>query len=282
MEIELHRPRNILLPLDGSHESSTAASCAEVVARRFGSNIVLLRVVEPVAHPFERLGEGVFEKRSKLETAEDELRQLASAAFKDIKPQIKVVEGDPARMIIETAEQVRADLIVMPTRGTGAFRRFLLGSVAAKVLNDVSVPVLTTVHAADSVQACLPEGLKNIVCAVALDSRSASVSRAATLIAGQYGASVTFAHAIEGAGAPNSGVAAEALARLRETVGDTGGGPLLTRIEAGRPDQFVPRVAREIGADLVVIGRSSPGPLGRLRAQSYGIIRDAPCPVLSV
>jgi hypothetical protein len=53
-------------------------------------------------------------------------------------------EGDPARAIIEYAEDEKVDLIMMPTHGYGPFRRFLLGSVTAKVLHDVKCAVWTS------------------------------------------------------------------------------------------------------------------------------------------
>ncbi len=52
--------------------------------------------------------------------------------------------------------------------------------------------------------------------------------------------------------------------------------------EHGQPAKVVRKAAEDSGADLVVIGRSSPGPLGRLRTNSYSIIRESPCAVLSV
>jgi nucleotide-binding universal stress UspA family protein len=280
-ETELRNPKTILLPLDGSGESATASRCAELIAVRFGAKVVLLGVVEPVAHPFERLGEG-FDRPSREEAVRDELRSCAHAQFSGIQPEIRVVSGDPARMITATAEELEADLIVMPTRGKGAFRRFLLGSTTAKVLNDVAVPILTTAHVEDATQSCLSEGIKIIVCGVALDSRAKSVCQAATLVAEQYNASLVIVHAPEGhdAHGPDKGrgKASEALESILSGISRLSE----VRVESGRPDYVVPAVAREVSADLVVIGRSSPGPLGRLRAQSYGIIRDSPCPVLSV
>src|SRR5690606_2931362 len=58
--------------------------------------------------------------------------------------------GDAARTIIRVAEEENVDLIMMPTQGYGAFRRFLLGSVTAKVLHDASCAVWTGVHMEDA------------------------------------------------------------------------------------------------------------------------------------
>ena len=54
--------------------------------------------------------------------------------------------GDAATRIAEVERERGLDLIVMPTHA-GVFRRMLLGSTTAKVLNDADCPVLTTQHA---------------------------------------------------------------------------------------------------------------------------------------
>jgi nucleotide-binding universal stress UspA family protein len=52
-----------------------------------------------------------------------------------------LIEGDPARTIVEYAHSENSGLIVMPTHGYGPFRRLLLGSVTSKVLHDADCPV---------------------------------------------------------------------------------------------------------------------------------------------
>jgi nucleotide-binding universal stress UspA family protein len=55
------------------------------------------------------------------------------------------------------------------------------------------------------------------------------------------------------------------------------------RVEIGDPAKVVTATAGQMHADLLVIGRAcSTGMMGRLREQAYGIVRDSPCPVLSV
>jgi hypothetical protein len=61
--------------------------------------------------------------------------------------------------------------MVIPTHGYGILRRYLIGAVAAKVLDDVACPVLTGVHV--ETQVLRPSvNLANIVCAVDLGSQS--------------------------------------------------------------------------------------------------------------
>jgi nucleotide-binding universal stress UspA family protein len=53
-----------------------------------------------------------------------------------------VVEGDPANAILEFVEQNKADMIIVGTLGKGGFERFLLGSVADKVVRHSKISVL--------------------------------------------------------------------------------------------------------------------------------------------
>ena len=82
-----------------------------------------------------------------------------------------LVEGDPAIEIVRAAHEGNFDLIVMPTHGYGPFRRFVLGSVTAKVLHDADCPVLTGAHLAD-LNPATPIFFRNIVCAVDLGPQS--------------------------------------------------------------------------------------------------------------
>jgi hypothetical protein len=85
-----------------------------------------------------------------------------------------VLEGDPARQIVDYAHEEKVDLIVMPTHGYGPFRQFILGSITAKVLHDADCPVWTGVHLEEAPQVTEPHR-SGISCA-----RSIWVRRAAT------------------------------------------------------------------------------------------------------
>ena len=66
--------------------------------------------------------------------------------FEGLRLRRVVYEGDPEAQIAAFAQAEDVQLIVMPTHGYGVFRRYLIGSVTAKVLHDVSCPVLTGAH----------------------------------------------------------------------------------------------------------------------------------------
>ena len=84
---------------------------------------------------------------------------------------------------------------MMPTSGCGPFRRFILGSVTAKVLHDVACPVWTGEHV-EQMPAVSAGGLRTILCAVDLRQDSERVLRWAAGLALRAGAELTVAHAI--------------------------------------------------------------------------------------
>ena len=181
-----------------------------------------------------------------------------------------VVEGDPARCIVETAH-ARAGVILMPTHGYGPFRRFILGSVTAKVLHDADCPVWTGVHLENAPVGAVP--LRRIVCAVDLGPQSSKTLCWAASLAAQFGAQLTLLHVTLGAAAD----AHRELERLRSFVHADAD----LRVIAGDPPAAICAAAE--GADLLAIGRgSAAGLFGRLRANAYSIIRQSPCPVVSI
>src|SRR5262249_41185418 len=108
-----------------------------------------------------------------------------------------VLEGDPASSIVAYASENHADLIVMPTHGYGPFRRFLLGSVTAKVLHDARCPVWTGPHLE---QAPVYEDIRfrKVLCAVDLAEGSECVMQWAAAFAREFGAELAVVHAIPG------------------------------------------------------------------------------------
>jgi nucleotide-binding universal stress UspA family protein len=167
----------------------------------------------------------------------------------------------------------------------------LLGSTTAKVLNDVEYPVLTTQHA----ETILPRPLEHRqwVCAVGLQPDSERVVRFASQLAQTVHANLTLVHAIP-AGEPGLPVqfdleervqSEERKAALRriEELQKAVGSHARAIIAVGPIKDTLTELARRLQADVLVIGRSpEAGAIGRLRDLTYAVVRDAPCPVLSV
>jgi nucleotide-binding universal stress UspA family protein len=278
MRTELCKPKVILFPVDMSEHSAAAAELVSALVRRFDSRVLVLFALEPVDYPVELLGGAMFDTRSRTDMARERVVEFLRTQGVAFPHEVRVEEGRPAETIVKVAEEMDADLICMPTRGRGPFRQFLLGSTTAKVLNDAHVPVLTGAHLEESHWAG-PE-LRNIVCALALDDRGKTALSAAALLARVFQAQLTVVHADEN----GSGSATEQVDDFVTEITNAtefAAAPHVVICE-GDVAPTVHGVAKERHADLVVIGRSTPGPAGRLRTNSYAIVRSAPCPVLSV
>ena len=188
--------RRILFPVDFSERSRGAAVYANALAERFDSEIILLHVREI---PMEVYGPlGVYEALD--DSVNSELEEKLAAFFdaelpgRKLKPM--VVFGGPASKIIEIADSERADLILMPSHGYGPFRRFMLGSVTAKVLHDSPIPVLTGVHMEETRPRAIV--MQNIACAIHLDGDEGRVLRWSAELAGEYHARLTVVHVVPG------------------------------------------------------------------------------------
>lgn len=267
--------KKLLLPVDYSDRTVMAAENAGFVARRCGSQVTVLHVKESRPHseeePFADRAEAVMH------------------ALKDVDATTVELPGNPAEVIVQYARDNGCDLIVMPTRGHTALRRFLLGSVTAKVLHDVEIPVWTGVHYDQDAAAPLAD-VRHVACAVDLGPQSEAVLRWASEFATRLGAGLTVVHASSQL-VPVIGVvhdheyraqlAAVMTAQLTELLKKTGIDAEI-RLAPGEPGKAVTEAARECNADVLVIGRTPPGLMGRLRAAAYAIIRQSQCPVISV
>ena len=98
-------------------------------------------------------------------------------------------------MIDRLAQQQRADLVMLATRGHGPMRRFLLGSITAKVLHDVGAAVWTGMGAALSDHPVkIP--YQSIVCALDDSKEAEAVLRAAASVASAYRAQLWIVHVV--------------------------------------------------------------------------------------
>jgi nucleotide-binding universal stress UspA family protein len=206
-----------------------------------------------------------------------QLDDFLSEELRGIRVRREVRQGDPPQIIAELAKDEHVDLIAMPTHGYGPFRRFLLGSVTAKVLHDTACPVMTGPHMEHPPAVTAPN-FRKILCAVSFGKECRPVLEWGAWMASQFGAQLSVVHAIP--------AASESAAELRRPIEST-----LSELHAHAEIHIelgdVPAVVREAAgsteADLLVIGRGhGHGLLGRLRTNAYAILRESPCPVIAV
>jgi nucleotide-binding universal stress UspA family protein len=287
--------RNILFPVDFSERSYAIAPHVQAVCRRFDAALTLLHLVEvPVmAYGVPDAPVTFDDPPAEIKAAaEQKLNEFAASSFPGIAVRTLVEEGDPGSCIAELARTWKIDLIMLPTRGRGRFRAALLGSVTAKILHDSTCAVWTAAHCEDAKGATLKHTeWRNIVCAIdTVPEGSRLIHFAADLAAGS-GATVHLTHAVPVA---ESGperymdmefaafLAREARTTIAKMQTETGTNFDVV-VETGNIPDAVHRVAEARNADVVLIGRGAlPHFAGRLRSHAYAIVRDMPCPVLSV
>jgi len=289
----------ILFPTDFSRAAIEMVPYVNEMAGRFGAKVIVLHAFDLVhectlAPPLEascEVGRTAIPYTPEFEKLrserQDRLVEFARSQFPNIRPVTRIEDGDPARVIELIAQVENTDLIVMATKGLGTFRRLLLGSITAKVLHDISSPVLTSAHQPDS-QLAPPRGFRSIVCAVELNHESSAVFKAADFLAQTYGARLCLVHTESRLFREHDQQAtAEAVRSAFEKVVNADSKRIGTDVKACALDASVPEGIRNAAiqekADLVVVGRGHErGNLSRIWSHLYTIIRESPCPVLSV
>jgi nucleotide-binding universal stress UspA family protein len=142
------RIRRILHPSDFSRASGAAFARAVEMAKANRAELLVAHVLSP-AMPMS--GEGyvspkVYEniERSAREYAQKRLGALLAKAKKSgVRAKGLLLDGVPHERIVAAAKSKRADLIVIGTHGRTGLARFLLGSVASRVVSTAVCPVLT-------------------------------------------------------------------------------------------------------------------------------------------
>ena len=132
--------KTIVSGLDGSDESKQALSVAVELAKRDGASLVIVHVEQDVA------GKGGGPIPATEDEIQAEIRQqaneLSEGGINTTVEMRNVMLGGPAHPIEEIAAGVKADLIVVGTRGHSAIAGLLLGSVTQRLLHIAQRPVL--------------------------------------------------------------------------------------------------------------------------------------------
>lgn len=133
---------HIVVAVDGSEHSHRALEHAKALAEGFGSSLILVHAFH---HTSDLLGFDEYEKlvaRRELagQAVLDQARGKLGATALDVQEEL--LEGPPAEAILSVAQTSHADLIIMGTRGLGALKGLVLGSVSHKVVQLAHCPVL--------------------------------------------------------------------------------------------------------------------------------------------
>ena len=137
--------KNILIPVDGSHFSENVFPQARYLVELFKAKVWFLHVIDThLVESFTALKDNIIEDDGK---SIENIQNYFSTIEKRVKEtqvayELVIKKGNPAETICDFAKENEIDLIAMSTHGRGGIARWALGSVADKVVQSSSKPVL--------------------------------------------------------------------------------------------------------------------------------------------
>jgi nucleotide-binding universal stress UspA family protein len=297
--------QNILFPTDFTSHARAALKYAAAFAREGQGRVILFSVQEgSVPTNLLTLPERVFEEPEKhwLRQLRAEVKELLDDHLLDrLEVDPVIIEGEPAPEIARAVRDFNIDLVTIVTHGRKGLSRALWGSTAEEIIAEASCPVLTIrPPQRDFVEyrgSHTEIHLNRILLATNFRPSSLVATQVAAEFASRTGAELHVIYVIgdyldqmaemfpESAGAK--------LSQLREYVSERMATfereaqvRAITHIAEGRPYEEIVRLATEKDVDLIVIGTSVHssifGGTPILGPDIERVVRNAPCPVLSV
>lgn len=291
--------RQILCPVDLSDCSRRALEHAAALARAGQSGLTVLHVYSMLAAAdvVPMLDDAsVREVDPDLLTRELEAFVLPVSAGLSIGLRLRRAD-DVRRAIVDEADAIDADLLVIGSHGRSGFERLLLGSTAERVVRTSPCPVLVV-----SPQSAPPyDGrFRQIVCGIDFSAASLQAFRHAMQTVAANGADVTLVHAIEMppelrdsqivAAYDVEAIRAAAEAGTRSRLEAIAAGDetahvcVNATVVEGRAHREILKIAVARNADLVVLGTHGRSAIDRyvFGSNTDAVLRAAPCPVLTV
>jgi nucleotide-binding universal stress UspA family protein len=284
--------KKILLPVDFPDTSLPVIHQAATLAHHFRAEIVMLHVVSAQSHaagvPEDGPALAGWDLLAELlRGAQKNLDQSLAPELEGLAIQRVLVKGGVAQAIVQTAQEQKADLIMMPSYGR-TFYQFLQGSVTAKVLSGTECPIWTGAHVEESPMQGF--AIRNVLCSVDFNPHDRDTVSWAAQMAAEFGARLTLAHvtsSVELWGPGGTyvtpgwkeelvGDASQHLAELQQDMGIQAD----VFIGSGDVPKVLSQAAKQTNADLLVIDCYPYG--GNLRIRGYATICAVPIPVLSV
>jgi nucleotide-binding universal stress UspA family protein len=136
--------RRVLVAIDGSEPAVRAARMGADVAARFGAGVTLVYVVPRLLLPPDVYGLTVEELEREHAAHGQEVLRSAFVALSGtgVEVDTRVLSGPPAETLAEAAAAPDVDLVVVGSRGQGAVKRVLLGSVSDRLVHICPKPIL--------------------------------------------------------------------------------------------------------------------------------------------
>jgi nucleotide-binding universal stress UspA family protein len=281
--------RRILFPTDFSECAQAALPQAIRLAELHDADLVLLHVLVlhmstamDVVEPFP----GEEEARKALE---ETARQPGGTRV--LHQVVRAVAAAPA--ILDCADEEEIDLIVIGSHGRRGLRRLLLGSVAEEVLREAACPVLIV---REEAKGGAEAEVERILVPIDFSRQTPMAVDYAQALATSFGASLDFLHVVEvptypdfyvpfSASLETGAVRRDAHARLEALAEPLRSAhEVRTEVKVGRTSIELTEFAEQSGSDLIVLPSHGYSGLERvlLGSVAEGVLRRAPCPVLTV
>jgi nucleotide-binding universal stress UspA family protein len=223
-----------------------------------------------------------------------------AAETEGVSLRVSVQHGDPAGVIVLHANARAFDLVIVGTHQRVGMDRLRDGSIAERVIQRVTSPVLIVPAVENDGGKVTVPPFGRIVCATDFESASTAALDMALPIAQKAGGRLTLVHVIDGVSPESTTryawhfsvpeyhrlLAEDAWRRLQETIPHEArqSGSVHARVVTGTPSDEIVRIADEARADLIVLGVTSRGAIGRrlIGSTAARVMRRAACAVLAV
>ena len=286
--------KRIISPTDFSETAASALSSAAALASKFDAELHIASVVDTTAWEYAGVTSASLARNLCEETTKrlEELELPEQASDLDVIHQ--VLMGDAGSAISEYAAKSEADLIVMASHARSSVSRFFLGSVADKLLNTTTCPVLLMRAPEGKVKSAQEtgRGFSKIVVPTDFSKNSEFGIDRATALAEAYQAELHIIHtintkpidmldkstkklAMDGAKEATD----EKLDKLASSRNENL--KVKTAILEGEPAESISNYASSESCDLIVIGSRGLGEISRLLLGSVAdkVLRLAECPI---
>jgi nucleotide-binding universal stress UspA family protein len=188
-----------------------------------------------------------------------------------------IVDARPVDGILKFADESKTDLIVLGTHGRSGFRRFLLGSVAERVLRETTIPIVTVRAPLETPLGDLPIG--KILCPVNASPAAGNALVLAARLAASLGAELNVLHVVEPFGHHSR---PDICLWLPE--GERQACRIQELVASGEAAEQILHLAAESSSDLLVLGaQHSPfADATVIGTTTIRVVRHSPIPVLTV
>jgi len=275
--------KHILVPTDFSDVSQRALEYAKTLAKQGDSELLLVHVDPPVN--LITPPEAAWIDQSEIQSMhEEQLQQSGAGLISEGYRALAIsLTGPLYDQLLSAIEEYKVDLIVLGTHGRKGMDRLLLGSDAEALLRHARCPVLSV---GPSVPDLLNKtwSIREVLCPVTFDQRSAEVAAYAHKLAAQFGVELVFFH-VKSPGSQQHPDWASFEKAFHQHVGDEDAKySLRTRLVSGAPGSSIVDVATQRGSDLIVMGVR---PASAMRTHlppgiAARVLMEAPCPVMTL